>query len=41
MKDLSNYTDDDIEIIYWGEDEENDIVDSNRFKKKRNISRTS
>lgn len=32
---MSNYTDDDIEIIYWGEDEADDIVDSNRFKKKR------
>ena len=34
---MSNFQDDDIEIIYWGEEEENSIVDAekhNKYKKK-------
>ena len=32
---MYNNLDDDIEIIYWGEDEEDDIVNSEKFKKRK------
>ncbi len=36
---MYNNLDDDIEIIYWGEDEEDDIVNSEKFKKRRRRGR--
>lgn len=36
---MYNNLDDDIEIIYWGEDEEDDIVNSEKFRKSRRRGR--
>ena len=36
---MYNNLDDDIEIIYWGEDEEDDTVNSEKFKKRRRRGR--
>ncbi len=32
---MHNNLDDDIEIIYWGEDEDDDIVNAEKFKKRK------
>lgn len=39
MNKLNMYEDDDIEIIYWGEEEDNSTVNSEKFKNKRKKER--
>lgn len=35
MRELNGRIDDDIEIIYWGDEDTNDIVNSNKFSSRR------